>query len=72
VDIHLGTYGCHAKELLQYLQSIKPRILILNGDIIDIWNFNKNIFSRAFRSYKKYLENGSAGDESILHPRQSR
>ena len=36
-DIHLGTYGCHAHELLNYLNTIKPKILILNGDIIDIW-----------------------------------
>lgn len=43
-DIHLGTYGCHAKELLQYLKQIKPKILILNGDIIDAWQFKKNYF----------------------------
>jgi UDP-2,3-diacylglucosamine pyrophosphatase LpxH len=41
-DVHLGTYGCHAKELLKYLKSIKPKILILNGDIIDIWQFSKS------------------------------
>lgn len=40
-DVHLGTYGCHAKELLQYLKTIKPGMLILNGDIIDIWQFSK-------------------------------
>lgn len=40
-DVHLGTYGCHAKELLKYLKSIKPKMLILNGDIIDIWQFSK-------------------------------
>ncbi len=40
-DVHLGTYGCHAKELLQYLRSIKPKTVILNGDIIDIWQFKK-------------------------------
>ena len=34
-DVHLGAYDCHAKELLDYLQSIQPKILILNGDIID-------------------------------------
>ena len=28
-DIHLGTYGCHAKEVLQYLNSVKPKKLIL-------------------------------------------
>lgn len=43
-DVHLGTYGCHAKELLEYLGSIKPNILILNGDIIDIWQFRKSYF----------------------------
>jgi UDP-2,3-diacylglucosamine pyrophosphatase LpxH len=40
-DLHLGTYGCHAKELLAYLDSIQPGQLILNGDIIDIWQFSK-------------------------------
>jgi len=43
-DVHLGTYGCHAKELLAYLSSIKPKTLILNGDIIDIWQFRKSYF----------------------------
>jgi UDP-2,3-diacylglucosamine pyrophosphatase LpxH len=41
-DVHLGTFGCHAKELLKYLKSIKPKIVILNGDIIDIWQFSKS------------------------------
>ncbi len=45
-DVHLGTYGCHAKELLNYLKSIKPDILILNGDFIDIWQFKKNYFPK--------------------------
>lgn len=40
-DVHLGTYGCRAKELLKYLKSIKPETLVLNGDIIDIWQFSK-------------------------------
>ncbi len=40
-DVHLGTYGCRAKELLKYLKSIKPTTLVLNGDIIDIWQFSK-------------------------------
>jgi UDP-2,3-diacylglucosamine pyrophosphatase LpxH len=41
-DIHLGTYGCHSKELLQYLKSINPKAIVLNGDIIDIWQFSKS------------------------------
>ncbi|HRG01399.1 MAG: UDP-2,3-diacylglucosamine diphosphatase [Bacteroidia bacterium] len=43
-DIHLGTYGCHAKELLHYLKTVNPQTLVLNGDIIDIWNFSKSYF----------------------------
>lgn len=43
-DTHLGTYGCHAKELLQYLNSIKTNALVLNGDFIDMWQFRKNYF----------------------------
>lgn len=43
-DVHLGTYGCHAKELAQYLKSIKPKTLILNGDFIDMWQFSKRYF----------------------------
>ena len=43
-DIHLGTFGSHAVELNKYLSSIKPKTLILNGDIIDIWQFRKSYF----------------------------
>ena len=40
-DLHLGTYGCNAAELNDYLRSIQPKTLVLNGDIIDIWQFSK-------------------------------
>lgn len=40
-DLHLGTYGCQAKAINQYLKSIQPEILVLNGDVIDIWQFSK-------------------------------
>ena len=46
-DVHLGTFGCHAKELLNYLDSISPKTLILNGDIIDIWQFRKRYFPKS-------------------------
>ncbi|HKK77372.1 MAG TPA: UDP-2,3-diacylglucosamine diphosphatase [Saprospiraceae bacterium] len=45
-DVHLGTYGCHAKELHNYLKSIQPKTLILNGDFIDIWQFRKRYFPK--------------------------
>ena len=41
-DVHLGTYGSHAKELNAYLSSIDPDVIIINGDWVDIWNFNTN------------------------------
>ncbi|MAP56039.1 UDP-2,3-diacylglucosamine diphosphatase [Altibacter sp.] len=46
-DLHLGTYGCHAKEVLHYLNTVKPKKLILNGDIVDIWQFRKRYFPKA-------------------------
>lgn len=54
-DIHLGTYGCRAKELLKYLKTINPKTLILNGDIIDIWQFNKRYFPKSHMKVIKYL-----------------
>lgn len=61
-DIHLGTYGCHAKELLHYLKSIRPEILILNGDIIDIWQFRKKYFPVAhLKVIKKFINLVSKG-----------
>lgn len=54
-DVHLGTYGCHANELLEYLSVIKPKILILNGDIIDIWQFRKSYFPAAHLKVIKKL-----------------
>lgn len=54
-DIHLGTYGCNAGELHQYLKSIQPKILILNGDIIDIWQFSKRYFPNAHMKIIKQI-----------------
>lgn len=54
-DVHLGTYGCHAKELLHYLKSIKPKTVILNGDIIDIWQFSKRYWPKSHMKIVKHL-----------------
>ena len=70
-DVHLGTYGSRAKELHHYLKSIKPKLLVLNGDIIDIWQFSKSywpkshmriikqIFSMASKGVKIYYVTGN-------------
>jgi UDP-2,3-diacylglucosamine pyrophosphatase LpxH len=54
-DVHLGTYGCHAPELLRYLKSIRPEVLVLNGDIVDIWQFSKNYWPPAHMRVVRHL-----------------
>jgi UDP-2,3-diacylglucosamine pyrophosphatase LpxH len=54
-DIHLGTYGCHARELLMYLKSIKPKKLVLNGDIVDFWQFSKNYWPKPHMQIIKHI-----------------
>ncbi|MBD1261573.1 UDP-2,3-diacylglucosamine diphosphatase [Maribacter polysiphoniae] len=54
-DVHLGTYGCHAKELLKYLKSITPNQVILNGDIVDIWQFSKHYWPKSHMKIVKLL-----------------
>ena len=65
-DVHLGTYGCHADELLCYLNSIAPKKLILNGDIVDIWQFSKRYFPKShLKIIKKLISMASKGTEVI-------
>ena len=54
-DVHLGTYGCHAKELLHYLKTIKPKIVVLNGDIVDIWQFSKRYWPKSHMKVVKHI-----------------
>jgi UDP-2,3-diacylglucosamine pyrophosphatase LpxH len=54
-DVHLGTYGCHSEELLRYLKSIKPKRLILNGDIIDMWQFSKRYWPKSHMQVVKHI-----------------
>lgn len=66
-DVHLGTYGCHAKELLNYLKSIDPKTVILNGDIIDIWQFSKRYWPKSHMKVVKYLFNWIAQGKEIYY-----
>ncbi len=54
-DVHLGTYGSRAAELVAYLDSIDPEILVLNGDIVDIWQFSKRYFPPAHMQVLKKI-----------------
>lgn len=52
-DIHLGSLGCNAKELVLYLKSIKPKAVVLNGDIIDAWQFQKRHWHKSHTKVMK-------------------
>lgn len=62
-DLHLGTHGCKALQVLDYLKSVDPEVLVLNGDIIDGWRFSRSYFPashlRVVRQLLKMLENGT-------------
>jgi len=66
-DIHLGAFGCHAKELLAYLRSIKPKLLILNGDIVDIWQFRKSYFPKSHLMVIRYLTGLIAKNTKVVY-----
>ncbi len=66
-DIHLGTYGCRAIELNNYLKTIHPKTLILNGDIIDIWQFNKRYFPKAHLKTIKNLMQFITSDTKVYY-----
>jgi len=66
-DVHLGTYGCHAPELLRYLKSIRPEVLVLNGDIVDIWQFSKNYWPASHMRVVRYLAGLAAKGTKIYY-----
>jgi len=66
-DIHLGTYGCHAEELLKYLKSIRPKTLILNGDIIDMWQFSKRYWPQSHMQVIKHITGQIARGSKIIY-----
>ena len=66
-DVHLGTYGCEAKKLLTYLNSIEPKHIVLNGDIIDIWQFKKRFFPKSHMKVIKKLMSLSADGVRVTY-----
>jgi UDP-2,3-diacylglucosamine pyrophosphatase LpxH len=43
-DLHLGTPGCQAKRLLEFLRHTESRYLYLVGDIIDGWQLKRRFY----------------------------
>src|SRR5687767_11330609 len=66
-DIHLGTYGCRSEELLRYLKTIKPEKIILNGDIIDMWQFSKRYWPKSHMQVIKHITGLLAKGTKIIY-----
>lgn len=66
-DVHLGTYGCHAKELANYLKSVEPGKIILNGDIIDGWQFSKNFWPQTHSEVLKIIVDFMASGTPVYY-----
>ncbi|MCD9018295.1 UDP-2,3-diacylglucosamine diphosphatase [Parachryseolinea silvisoli] len=66
-DIHLGTYGCHAQELLRYLKTIRPKRLILNGDIIDMWQFSKRYWPTSHMQVIRHIMGLLAKNTKVIY-----
>ena len=66
-DIHLGTYGCRSEELLRYLKTIKAKTIILNGDIIDMWQFNKRYWPVSHMQVVKFFTGQLAKGEKLVY-----
>jgi UDP-2,3-diacylglucosamine pyrophosphatase LpxH len=66
-DLHLGMRGCRAAEVLRYLKSIDPEILVLNGDIVDVWQFKKKYFPAAHMQVVRELLGMIARQKTIYY-----
>ena len=71
-DLHLGTYGSEADEVLAYLDTINANKIVINGDFVDIMLFNKRFWpSSHMKVIKYFLDLISQGKEiyylSLIH-----
>ena len=54
-DLHLGTYGSEADEVLAYLNTINANKIVINGDFVDIMLFNKRFWPSSHMKVIKYF-----------------
>jgi UDP-2,3-diacylglucosamine pyrophosphatase LpxH len=63
-DLHLGFRGCRSKQLHAFLKSVECDLLILDGDIFDLWVMKKGIHwdhscTAVLRRILKMVKNGT-------------
>lgn len=69
-DVHLGTAGCNADMLLDFLKSIECETLYLVGDIVDGWQLRKGWYwpSRHNDVVRRWLKMAKHGTRVIFVP----
>ena len=69
-DIHLGTRGCNAELLLDFLRSTESQYLYLVGDIVDVWRMRRSWYWRQEHNdvIQKVLRKARKGTRVIYIP----
>ncbi len=69
-DIHLGTKGCNAEMLLDFLRRTECQYLYLVGDIFDLWRMKKTWYWRQAHNdvVQKLLRKARKGTRVIYIP----
>lgn len=69
-DIHLGTRGCQADRLLDFLREFESDHLFLIGDIIDFWSMGRSIQWSATQNtvVQKILRRARHGEKVVFIP----
>lgn len=69
-DVHLGTRGCQAERLLEFLKSHEAEYLFLLGDIVDFWAMRRGVYWSPMQNtvIQKVLRRARHGEKVILVP----
>lgn len=69
-DLHLGSKGCNAEHLLNFLKHTDSDYLFLVGDIIDCWALSRNIYWPTTHNtiIQKILKKARHGTKVIFIP----
>ena len=69
-DIHLGTRGCQADRLINFLREYESDHLFLIGDIIDFWAMGRSIHWTAIQNtvVQKILRRARHGEKVVFIP----
>jgi UDP-2,3-diacylglucosamine pyrophosphatase LpxH len=69
-DIHLGTRGCQADRLLNFLREYESDNLFLIGDIIDFWAMGRSIHWTSAQNtvVQKILRRARHGEKVVFIP----